>query len=59
MTHGDRSHLAKITDQDCSQILALLKKGHRVAEIAAKFGVSKSHVYMLHRGEFRKHLFAA
>jgi len=59
MTHGDRSHLAKVTDQQCLQILALLRKGQTVIEVAAFFGVSRSHVYMLRRGVFRKHLFAA
>lgn len=59
MTYGDRSNFAKITDKDCLQILALLQKGQKVTEVAARFGVSTSHVYMLRRGAFRKHLFAA
>jgi RNA:NAD 2'-phosphotransferase (TPT1/KptA family) len=59
MIHGDRSHLAKVTDRECLQMLALLRKGQTVIEVAALFGVSCSHVYMLRRGLFRKHLFAA
>jgi hypothetical protein len=59
MVHGDRSHLAKLTDQQCLQILALLNQGQSVTKLAGQFGVSASHVYMLRRGAFRKHLFAA
>jgi hypothetical protein len=56
---GDRSHLAKVTDQDCLAMLALLSQGRAVREVASRFGVSVGHVYSLRRGEFRKHLFRA
>jgi hypothetical protein len=54
MTHGDKSHLAKVIDRQCLKILALLNQGQRVSELAVRFGVSPNHIYGLRQGSVQK-----
>lgn len=53
---GDRSHLAKVTDDQCLEMLKLIEQGVAIREIAARYSMSVPHVYGLKYGSIRKHL---
>ena len=58
MVCGDRSHLSRLTDHQCSRMLDCLKVGFSRREVAGAFGVSVAHVAALKTGRIRKHLTA-
>ncbi|TWG91481.1 HNH endonuclease [Mesorhizobium sp. J18] len=53
---GDRSHLSRLTDRQCSRMLDCLRAGFSRREDAGAFGVTVSHVAALKTGRIRKHL---
>jgi len=53
---GDRSHLSRLTDHQCSRMLDCLRAGFSRREVAGAFGVTVSHVAALKTGRIRKHL---
>lgn len=52
--HGERSPSAKLTDKQVAEIRAACAAGERVKDVAARYGVSASHVSNLKAGKFRK-----
>jgi hypothetical protein len=56
MPCGDRSHLSRLTDHQCSRMLDCLGAGFSRREVAGAFGVTVSHVAALKTGRIRKHL---
>ncbi len=58
MCCGDRSHLSRLTDHQCSRMLDCLAVGFSRREVAEAFGVTVSHVAALKTGRIRKHLTA-
>ena len=55
---GDRSHMSRLTDHQCSRMLDCLDAGFSRRQVAKAFGVSVSHVAALKAGRIRKHLTA-
>jgi len=53
---GDRSHLSRLTDHQCSRMLDCLGAGFSRREVAGAFGATVSHVAALKTGRIRKHL---
>jgi len=56
MLCGDKSHMSRLTDAECREILFFLDEGVSRREVAQAYGVSVSHVYALRSGRIRKHL---
>jgi hypothetical protein len=56
MACGDRSHLSRMTDRQCTRMLECLDVGFSRREVAGAFGVTVSHVAALKTGRIRKHL---
>jgi len=53
---GDRSHLSRLTEHQCSLMLDGLGAGFSRREVAGACGVTVSHVAALKTGRIRKHL---
>lgn len=54
---GDADPKAKVTDEDCRQIMKMIRMGRMTQrKIAEIFGVSESHLSALKYGRIRKHL---
>jgi hypothetical protein len=56
MEHGDRSHLAKLTDAQARDILARLATGEKGSALASEYGVSACAVSAIKTGRVRRHL---
>jgi HNH endonuclease len=56
MLCGDRSHMSRLSDKACLEILDALERGTPRRQVARAFGVSVTHVYALRSGRIRKHL---
>lgn len=53
---GEKSHLAKLTDEGVLDIRALKSAGYRVADIAKKYGVGLQAIYKILEGKTWKHI---
>lgn len=53
---GESNGRAKLTEHEVREIIRLRQDDVRVAEIAARFGISQRHVYALSNGAWWKHL---
>jgi hypothetical protein len=56
MLCGDRSHMSRLTDEECREMLFFLDEGFSRRQVAEAYGVSLSHVYALRTGRIRRHL---
>ena len=55
---GDRSYLAKITDEQATEILRRMNAGESQAALAREFGIADATVSALKKGRIRRHLSA-
>lgn len=53
---GDKSYLAKYTDDFCLKILNEITKGKKQADICREYGLKASFLCNLNKGRHRKHL---
>ena len=56
MICGDQSHMSRLSDAQCVEMIELISLGFPRREIARIFGVSLAHVFALKSGRIRKHL---
>ena len=56
MRCGDKSHMSRLSDATCREMLRALDRGVSRRKVAEAYGVSISHVYGLRAGRIRKHL---
>lgn len=54
--HGEKHGACKLSDAEALEALCLREQGVPVRQIAERFSVSGTHIYMLIRGMARKHL---
>jgi hypothetical protein len=57
-TAGERHHGAKLTEEDILQIRSL-GSGHSLSELSKMFGVSRSNISLILRGDTWSHLASA
>jgi hypothetical protein len=55
-SHGDRSHLSKITDEKAADAMRRLSEGETRRSVAASLGVAVSTLDAIRSGRTRKHL---
>ncbi len=54
--HGERSHFAKLTDEDAKDIKTALMEGTAVLDLARDFKVDPATIYSIRKGEAWKHV---
>ena len=56
MVRGERHPAAKLTDDQCREVLRLSAQGVAQTELARRFGVNKTTIWNIRRGHSRPHL---